>query len=214
MGNVSQGIVHATSIADFKGWPDKEGSVKFGDNKINSLVQHFTSVLHESGADVSKIPDEWTALKAGVYSEPSWSNYIKSVTWSQLNRKYGKELPNVLMLVDLILSLPASTAECERGFNVMKQIKSDWRSTLSTEAINDLMIVLLLSPDIKDFDPQKAIDLWATSGFRQRRPNFMDSYDEEALLLQDEEMVCVALANVQEENETQIDAIDIFGDED
>ena len=62
---------------------------------------------------------------------------------------------------------------------MMKQIKSDWRSTLGPEAINDLMTVLLLSPDIKDFNPQQTIDLWTTSGLRQRRPTYMDSEQSE-----------------------------------
>ena len=62
---------------------------------------------------------------------------------------------------------------------MMKQIKSDWRSTLGHEAINDLMTVLLLSPDIKDFDLQQAIDLWTTSRLRQRRPTYMNSEQSE-----------------------------------
>ena len=37
---------------------------------------------------------------------------------------------NVLQLIDLVLSLPASSADCERGFSLAKVIKSDWRSRL------------------------------------------------------------------------------------
>ena len=61
----------------------------------------------------------------------------------------------------------------------MKQIKCDWRSSLGTAAINDLMTITLLSPTIQDFEPRQAIELWLTSGLRQRRPNFMDIEVEE-----------------------------------
>ena len=105
------------------------------------------------------------------------------------------------MLVDLVLTLPASTAECERGFNVMKQIKSDWRSTLGPEAINDLMTVLLLSPDIKNFDPQQAVDLWTSSGLRQQRPTHMDSRDEQSERGDEEDMVCIALSEIPTESD-------------
>ena len=201
LGDVSEGIVYATSIVDITTWPEKESSTDFGDDEIDCLVEHFTPVLQEASCDLSKIPDEWTALKAGVYSQPGWLQYIQTINWPDLNRKYAAEFPNLLMLVDLVLSLPESTAEFERGFNMMKQIKSDWRSTLGPEAINDLMTVLLLSPDIKDFDPQLAIDLWTTSGLRQRRPTYMDSSDEQSERGDEEDMVCVALSEIQTESD-------------
>ncbi|KAL9987614.1 hypothetical protein ACROYT_G001954 [Oculina patagonica] len=47
--------------------------------------------------------------------------------------------PNVLMLVEITLNLPLSTAFCERGFSVMGKIKSDWKSCLSVEVLDCLM---------------------------------------------------------------------------
>ena len=81
--------------------------------------------------------------------------------------------------MDLVLTLPASTAECERGFNSMKQIKNNWRSSLGVEVLNDLITFQLLSPDITKFNSQKAIDLWISSGLRQRRPNYMDQDEKD-----------------------------------
>ena len=78
---------------------------------------------------------------------------------------------NILCLIDLVLTIPASTAECERGFSVMGQIKSDWRSSLSPETVDDLMKVLMQSPNIDSFDPSEAIQLWLSSSARQRRPD-------------------------------------------
>ncbi|KAJ7998204.1 hypothetical protein DPEC_G00220170 [Dallia pectoralis] len=54
----------------------------------------------------------------------------------------------------------ASTADCERGFNLMKQVKSDWRSGLRPYTLSDLLTVQLSSPDIEHFDPDSAIQLW------------------------------------------------------
>lgn len=47
------------------------------------------------------------------------------------------QCPDVLTLMDLILSIPASTSDCERGFNVMKLVKSDWRSRLLGVDLSD-----------------------------------------------------------------------------
>ena len=181
LGDFQQGVVHATMIVDLASWPDKSSSA-FGNYEIDTLVEHFATVLQGAGADIAKMSDEWTALKASIYAQHDWLQYIKCVTWQELHRKFSTEAPNVFILIDLVLSLPVSTAECEREFNTMKQIKNNWRSSLASDTINDLMTILLCSPDISNYNPNEAIQLWLASGLRQRRPNFMakeDSSDEE-----------------------------------
>ena len=56
----------------------------------------------------------------------------------------------------------------------MKQIKSDWRSALGRDVLNTLMTVILTSSDINEFDSKDAIEMWLTSGLRQRSPTCMD----------------------------------------
>ena len=51
--------------------------------------------------------------------------------------------PNVLQLVDLLLSLSASSADCERGFSLAKVIKSDWKSRLRDTTVTNLMAIQL-----------------------------------------------------------------------
>ena len=71
--------------------------------------------------------------------------------------------PNVLQLVDLLPSLPASSADCEQGFSLTKDIKSDWRSRLRDTMVTDLMTIQLHSPEIADFDPTPSILRWKES---------------------------------------------------
>ena len=79
---------------------------------------------------------------------------ISSITWKQVNDDLRDKCPSVLSLIDLVLSLPASSAEAERGFSLMKTIKTDWRSRLTVDSVSDLMTINLDSPEVKDFDPQ------------------------------------------------------------
>jgi hypothetical protein len=113
----------------------------------------------------------WTELKYLAYNQPSWR---KELSWTALNRLAGGDFSNALALIDLVLSLPAATAECERGFGLMKRVKSDWRSALATETLNDLMTVELLSPDIKEFDPTRSIQLWLADSQRRQGIAFVD----------------------------------------
>ena len=99
-------------------------------------------------------------LKATFHpNEPAWADVFKSAQSS---------CPNVLQLIDLLLSLPASSADCERGFSLTKVIKSDFRSRLRDTTVTNLVKIQLHSPDIEDFDPMPAIHRWKGKCKRRR----------------------------------------------
>jgi hypothetical protein len=70
--------------------------------------------------------------------------------------------------VDLILTIPASSADAERGFNRLKIAKSDWRSKLSDTNLSDQMTIMLEGPSIVMFDPAPAINLWSMTPRREQ----------------------------------------------
>ena len=75
---------------------------------------------------------------------------------------------NLLCLVDLILTIPASSADAERGFNRLKMAKRDWRSKLSDTNLSDQMTIMLEGPSIVMFDPAPAINLWSMTPRREQ----------------------------------------------
>ncbi|KAG1664758.1 Flotillin-1 [Nymphon striatum] len=81
-----------------------------------------------------------------------------------------EDYSNILSLVDLILSLPVQSAECERVFSNMKLVKSDWRSVLKSKNLSDQLMVILATNDIDQYDPLSAIRLWNSAGSKPRRP--------------------------------------------
>ena len=72
------------------------------------------------------------------------------------------------MLVDLLLSIPAHSSECERGFSLMKLVKTDWRNCLTDDAVTDLIQINLHCADIKEFNPDQAIHRWNKASIRGR----------------------------------------------
>ena len=76
---------------------------------------------------------------------------------------------NVLSLIDLVLTIPATSVEAERGFSVMKRVKTDFRNKLANPALNDLLRIILVSPAEVGFDPLPAIQHWHAA-LQRRQP--------------------------------------------
>jgi hypothetical protein len=89
-------------------------------------------------------------------------------------RKFQKSHKNILALFDLILSLPAASADAERGFSELKLTKTDWRSRLRNSVLNDLLVIQFITPNVAEFDPIPSIHHWNSVGDRRRRPYFLD----------------------------------------
>ncbi|XP_046905684.1 zinc finger protein 862-like isoform X2 [Hypomesus transpacificus] len=174
--DVNSGVLQAMRLTSFQCWPEADTSSEFGDEEVNKLISHFQPILLYAGVDVELIPDQWTILKTELYTA-GFSQGTFEKTWPTVNRMLRHRCPDVLDLFDALLTIPATTADCERGFSVMKQVKSDWRSRLKGETLSDLLKTQLCSPDIKDFDPTKAIDIWHADSLRSRRPDFLRKHE-------------------------------------
>ena len=85
---------------------------------------------------------------------------LHTTTWSQVNRRFQDEYPHVLNFFDLILTIPATSAACERGFTHMKLIKSRQRSSLKEDVLSDCLMINLEGESIKNFNPDEAINYW------------------------------------------------------
>jgi hypothetical protein len=99
-----------------------------------------------------------------------------------VNKTFGTSdnFKNILVLMDLVATLPASSTIAEEGFSIMKQTKNDWRSRLLSDKMTEIMRVKIPSPSINEFDPLSAIHLWNSSSTRGRRVN-QQPYDEREL---------------------------------
>ncbi len=58
---------------------------------------------------------------------------------------------NTLAVMDLQLTLPGSSAKCERGFRALKSLGTDVRSHLAKSALSDRLIIKLESPNIQKY---------------------------------------------------------------
>ncbi|XP_070579845.1 zinc finger protein 862-like [Ptychodera flava] len=169
--DTDKGVLECTKLADVTSWPATyDDAIDFGDHLLAAFIDHYHHNLSEAGIDVSAAELEWTSLKQALYNTDSFN--IHSMTWQTINRLFHTQYPNVLGLVDLILSLPAGTSECERGFSQMKVTKTSYRNKLKSTTMSMLMTIQLHSPSVSSFNPMPAIQQW--NHHHLRKPNFMD----------------------------------------
>ncbi|KAH3720400.1 hypothetical protein DPMN_063299 [Dreissena polymorpha] len=71
-----------------------------------------------------------------------------------------EELSNISLLIDLVLSLPPTSVSCETSFSHMKLVKTSSRLRMNQATLHSLMTVKLCSPDIKEFNPESAVEKW------------------------------------------------------
>ena len=195
-------FLKATNIVQLKQWPVQDSAGTYGDHDIAILSSKFSQLMRRSGLDPYLCVPEWFILKQ--YINNCSFDMRQDLSWISLNQSHGNSCRNVLGLVDLILSLPATSVEAERGFSQMKLVKSDWRNSLTDAHLSDLLLVKLESPDIESFDPTPAFSLWQNGG--TRRPTFMDdepvvddSFDDEGVLTTTEEDISEMLAKITDD---------------
>ncbi|XP_033615101.1 sperm flagellar protein 2 isoform X3 [Fukomys damarensis] len=156
--DASPDVVKAAMIGSFKLWPTKINQ-EFGEKEVSVLIEHYEPVLEGANVKIGEVDTEWSMLKLEIYAR--FQN-IKKLSWDFVNSIYSHKYPNILTLVDLVLALPACSAEAERGFSQVTRTRSHLPAEVKADRMTDILIIQLNSPDISNFDPKKAIHLWNT----------------------------------------------------
>lgn len=129
--------------------------------------------------------DEWSLLLQSIINSPNYCNIKTGETtassfWSELGT--WKEIAwkgNVRKLIWTVLSIPISSAEAERGFSTLNNIRNPRRSSLSPAHMNDIMRIKLNGPDeIEKFIAVKYARKWVDNHMRTDDSRGVRSADE------------------------------------
>lgn len=146
------------------------------ENKVNNQLEELINNLpHNVRKNINKdaLIEEfsdykmWTKDKLNIPCKAAWQRLIAE-------SKSNTSFYNIRKILEFVMVLPLSIAECERGFSQLNLIKTNTRNRLSLNLINDILLIKLYGPTLDNFNPQKAINLWysdVTLG-RVRRPDF------------------------------------------
>ena len=141
--------------------------LEFGIQEVDTLCQWFQAPLEAAGCNTEAVPAEWRQLKVLVSNSFHDKNYAKLWQIMLTKEPYKSDFANVLLLVELMLVLPTSSAECERAFSAQKRIKSDTRNSLSVERLFHLILISAEGPELEDFIADESVARWMSSKKRK-----------------------------------------------
>ena len=108
---------------------------------MQKLGEHYTSG-DTPIVDSDELSTEWFDLRIYLINNCSTLS-IKDVLilFAKSNTTISTVYPNFCKLAQLFLTLPVSTADCERAFSTMKRIKTRLRSKMTNKTLNHCMRV-------------------------------------------------------------------------
>lgn len=161
-------LLEAFTLFDGKSWPEDPTLLnEFGFEYLVVLTEHFSLLL--DGND--KVNSEWNVFKHSTVADNALK--IRSMSPHQMmialteTDSLSTLFPNMFKLALIGLLIPASTADCERGFSALKRIKTPLRNRLSNKIINRLLFIAIEGKAMEEYDFDAACDMWGAK--RNRR---------------------------------------------
>lgn len=165
-----QGLLGAFSILDPQKLPSDQELASYGLTELDVLCAHYGASKTSQGGlelppvvDTEKTRDEWVVFRqlmsANFKACSTQAMAAKLLSCADTTEAY----PNMLKLVTLALTMPLSTAVCERGFSKHNLIKTRYRARLKTQNVATLMKMSLDTPDLASMDTfnfTKAFEIW------------------------------------------------------
>ena len=157
------------------------------DNNIKALIDDdvLRQQLEYKRVDVGNILSEWIILKKIMATWTSASSKsFPPLSWSQIATNIKPDrFANLFSLIDFLLCHSLSSADAEKGFSAMKNVKSIQRTRVSNKLLTMQLRIKIDGPQMEVYDPTKAIKHWLLKPSRKnktginqkRRVGYMDN---------------------------------------
>lgn len=137
---------------------------EFSQNFPEDLIQSLSSGVYGRFFDASILKRELSLL----YNDPLLnslppSDLLKNIEQQDISQSYAE----VLRLLQLILTLPLGTANCERSFSALKRIKTALRNKVCDKRLSSLAIIAIEKELATNVKNETVIDHFAASKDRR-----------------------------------------------
>ena len=160
-------------ILNTKGWLHFKDNDEFAEEALEELDLFYEKPLKSSGfnGSISNLLQQWHLLFEYVLTYFSPGVNLYHILWHKIfESSKCKEWSLVLYVVELLFVLPVSNAKVERLVSFMNRIKTDSQNLLKQEHLSNLLKICMEGPDLQDFNPIPAMQLW-NDACKLQRPN-------------------------------------------
>ena len=115
-------VVKDMLVFNIDSWPtSSEDLVDFGNEAVDRLTKWFAPVLQKAGCEADVIPEQWFSLKVLVNTSFCDKDYASLWGIMLIKVPYKNNFRNVIHLVEIMLVLPISAAQCERAVSAQTE---------------------------------------------------------------------------------------------
>ncbi|KAL5506170.1 hypothetical protein EMCRGX_G007757 [Ephydatia muelleri] len=159
-------------IVDPAAVTEKDCSIMEFKDAIEHISNHFRLPLEAKGVSICSLSDEVEEIVeyARSYLDLSGTEF-KKIWYTLFTCSDARKWPNMLSLFQLAFCLPFSNGRVEQMFSCLKAVKTDRRTALNNDTLNDLLEVYIVGPPLSSFNADAAIKLWWQDCSSGRRPN-------------------------------------------
>ena len=124
------------------------------------ILTIFREPLEAKGMSIFSLQDELEEVVDFYrqYLDAPGEDYRK-VWYKLFTMPDSRKWPNIILLSELLFSLPFVNSKVERAFSTMKVIKTDRRNCLNTSTLDDLMEINVEGPPPEGFSAEHAVKL-------------------------------------------------------
>ena len=152
-------LTHAITILATHGW-EKSTDPSFGHEALEYISTRFQVPLENANVDCSKLCEEWEDILDYARRFLNLMQDYKITWWKLFNSSDSSKWENILAVAELLFCLPVSNGHLERIFSQVKLIKSERRSCLGEDKLDELVRINVESPPLSKWDSESAVDLW------------------------------------------------------
>ena len=156
-------------LFDLQKWPSSfHGSQlrrTWGNAEVLSMAEYYEKYAFITTEERDLAVKEWPLFRQKVVQrkDPSkkdleiFIDILADVT----------DIEGMALLLKIMMTISASTAACERGFSSMNNEKTDLRTRLNNETLDDILRININGKPFEDFNPKQHVQSWLqTKGTR------------------------------------------------
>ena len=142
----------------------KTDEVTFTDDKkeireaVQCVVAIFRKLLEAKGANLFALDDEFDKIVDYCRKFVNYTVNDYKQVWYILHTTHDAyKWPYLILLSELLFSLPFTNAKVERTFSNLKMIKIERRTSLLSTTLDDLMEINSEGPPFESFSAENAV---------------------------------------------------------